>query len=84
MLQDSWVVTYEWLREYRVQPYRGNLALIRPGDIAVPPDSDPNCGWRALTTGEIRSYFVPGDRSTMFLGPNLTLLAELLRTLMSG
>jgi amino acid adenylation domain-containing protein len=83
MLQDSWVVTYEWLREYRVQPYRGNLALIRPGDIAVPPDSDPNCGWRALTTGEIRSYFVPGDRSTMFLGPNLTVLADLLRTLMS-
>jgi amino acid adenylation domain-containing protein len=83
MLQDSWVVTYEWLRQYRVQPYRGDLALIRPGDIAVPPDSDPNCGWRALTAGEIRSYFVPGDRSTMFLGPNLAVLADLLRTLMS-
>jgi acyl carrier protein len=84
MLRDSNVVTYTWLRNYQVQPYRGDITLIRPGDIAVPPGSDPNCGWRALTTGTITSTFVPGDRSTMFLGHNLTLLADVLRTLMAG
>lgn len=84
MLRDSNVVTYSWLRSYQLQPYRGNLALIRPGDIAVPPDSDPNCGWRSLTTGQITTTFVPGDRSSMFLGHNLTLLAAALRTLMVG
>jgi amino acid adenylation domain-containing protein len=82
MLRDSNVVTYAWLRNYQLQPYRGNMVLIRPGDIAVPPDSDPNCGWRALTTGTITTRFVPGDRSTMFLGHNLSLLAEVLRSLM--
>jgi acyl carrier protein len=83
MLRDSNVVTYAWLRNYQLQPYRGDIALIRPGDIAVPPDSDPNCGWRALTTGTISTTFVPGDRSTMFLGHNLTLLADVLRGLMA-
>jgi amino acid adenylation domain-containing protein len=83
MLRDSNVVTYAWLRNYQLQPYGGDIALIRPGDIAVPPDSDPNCGWRALTTGTISTTFVPGDRSTMFLGHNLTLLADVLRSLMA-
>ncbi len=83
ILRDSNVVTYAWLRNYQLQPYRGDITLIRPGDIAVPPDSDPNCGWRALTTGTITTTFVPGDRSTMFLGHNLTLLADLLRNLMA-
>jgi hypothetical protein len=82
VLRDSNVVTYSWLRDYRIQPYHGDLTLIRPGDLAVPPDSDPHCGWRALTTGAIATRFVPGDRSTMFLGSNLTLLADVLRTLM--
>jgi amino acid adenylation domain-containing protein len=83
LLRDSNVVTYAWLRNYQIQPYRGDITLIRPGDIAVPPDSDPYCGWRALTTGPIATTFVPGDRSTMFLGHNLTLLADVLRTLMA-
>jgi amino acid adenylation domain-containing protein len=82
-LRDSNVVTYAWLRNYQVQPYRGDISLLRPADIAVPPDSDPYCGWRALTTGKITSTFVPGDRSSMFLGRNLVLLADLLRTLMA-
>jgi thioesterase domain-containing protein/acyl carrier protein len=82
VLRDANVVTYSWLRDYRIQPYHGDITLIRPGDLAVPPDSDPHCGWRALTTGAITTRFVPGDRSTMFLGSNLSLLADVLRTLM--
>lgn len=84
LLRDSTVVTYDWLRTYQVKPFGGEINLIRPGDIAVPPDADPCCGWRPLTSGEIRSHFVPGDRSTMFLGNNLSLLADVLRTLMSS
>ena len=83
LLRDSSIVTYEWLRQYRVQPYRGDIELIRPGGLAVPPDSDPNCGWRALTTGRIQTTFVPGDRSTMFLMPNLSLLADVLNQFMA-
>ncbi len=83
ILRDSNVVTYAWLRNYQLQLYRGDISLIRPGDVAVPPDSDPHCGWRALTTGTITSTFVPGDRSSMFLGHNLTLLADTLRRMMA-
>jgi amino acid adenylation domain-containing protein len=82
-LRDSTVVTYTWLRSYQVQPYQGDIVLIRPGSVAVPPDSDPFCGWRALTKGQITTTFVPGDRSTMFLGQNLALLAEELRARMT-
>jgi amino acid adenylation domain-containing protein len=75
-LHDIDVVTYEWLRSYQVRRYRGDITLLRPGDIAVPPGSDPSCGWRDLTSGTIETLFIPGDRSTMFLMPNLALLAE--------
>jgi hypothetical protein len=84
MLRDINVVTYNWLRRYNIQPYRGDLTLVRAGDLPVPPDSDPNCGWRALTSGRIHSYSVTGDRGTMFLGQNLTQLASLLRALLAG
>jgi amino acid adenylation domain-containing protein len=83
IVRDSNIVVYDWLRHYRVQPYRGDITLVRPGDIAVPPGTDPACGWRPLTSGNIHSAFVPGDRSTMFLKPNLTLLADALRNLMT-
>ncbi len=81
MLHDADIVTYEWLLQYKVKPYAGDITLVRPGDIAVPPDSDPNCGWRSLTQGNISTTFIPGDRSTMFLMPNLTLLADYLNKL---
>ena len=84
VLRDPNVVTYAWLQNYEPHPYNGEITLVRPGDIAMPPDSDKNCGWRGLTTGRISTHSVPGDRSTMFLGPNLTLLAGLLRGLMNA
>jgi amino acid adenylation domain-containing protein len=83
VLRDPNVAVYDWVRQYQVRPYSGEITLIRPAEIAVPPDADPTCGWRPLTSGEIRSIFVPGDRSTMFLEPNLATLAETLRTLTS-
>ena len=83
LMLDPSVVTYEWLRQYRVQPYHGNITLVRPGDQSVPPNSDPYCGWRALTDGEITTTFIPGDRSTMFLMPHLEKLAEFLNGLMA-
>jgi amino acid adenylation domain-containing protein len=83
-LRDVNVVTYNWLRSYQVKPYTGDITLVRAGDLPVPPDSDPNCGWRAFTSGQIRSHSIPGDRSTMFLGDNLRQLAQLLRSLTEG
>jgi amino acid adenylation domain-containing protein len=83
MLRDPNVAVYDWVLQYQVRPYSGEITLIRPAEIAVPPDADPTCGWRPLTSGQIRSIFVPGDRSTMFLEPNLATLAETLRTLTS-
>lgn len=77
-LKDANVITYNWLRSYQVEPFSADITLVRPGDVTVPPGSDPHCGWSALTTGSITTEFVPGDRSTMFLGANLTVLAELL------
>ena len=80
-LRDPWVVTYEWLATYQVRPYSGDLALLRPAAVPVPPTSDPDCGWRGFTSGRISSTFITGDRSTMFLQPNLATLALQLRTL---
>ena len=77
MLTQIDVLGYEWLRQYRVQPYRGDLTLVRPA--SKPPAGDPMCGWGPLTTGRVRSLFVPGDKSTMFLEPNVRALAANLK-----
>ncbi len=82
VLRDTTVVTYEWIRSYRPKPYRGDITLIRPRDIPLPEDADPTCRWGNMTLGDIRSVYVPGDRRTMFLAPNLQVLASGLRELM--
>ncbi len=84
MLNDVKVVTYEWLRQYQLKPYSGPITLIRPEDLGSPAGSDPNCGWRDFTTGKIATTFVPGDRRTMFLNPNLVQLAVVLTSLLEG
>jgi hypothetical protein len=83
MLRDVTLVTYEWIRHYRPKRYKGDIVLFRPEEVPVPPDADPNCGWGCMTTGKVRSVFVPGNRRSMFLDPNVFVLATRLRAFLS-
>ena len=83
-LRQTYVITYDWLRRYQVKPFRGDITLLRPADVPVPPGADSDCGWRPLTSGRIRSVFVPGDRRSMFLDPNLPILTAAMRNAMDG
>ena len=83
ILRDITVVTYEWIRSYRPGPYRGDIVLIRAEEVPVASGTDKTCGWGKMTSGQVHSVFVPGDRRTMFLEPNLSVLARNLRSLMS-
>ncbi len=83
-LRQTYVITYDWLRRYQVKPFRGDITLLRPADVPVPPGADPDCGWGPLTSGRIRSLFVPGDRRSMFLDPNLAVLAAAMRDCMDS
>ncbi len=82
-LRDITVVTYEWIRNYKPKPYRGDIILVRSEGVPVPSEADPTCGWGRMTTGEVRSIFAPGDRRTMFLAPHLSVLADKIRALLS-
>ena len=74
------MVTYFWLRNhYRPAPLNADITLFRPIDIPVPEGSDASCGWASMTKGRILTKWIPGNRTTMFLNPNLADLGDGLR-----
>ncbi len=74
------ILGYEWLRNYHILPYRGDITLVLPAKSYFDPQqSDTSCGWAPFTSGLVRHLLAPGDRQSMFLEPNVASLAAALK-----
>jgi thioesterase domain-containing protein len=68
---------------YAPATYPGAVTLIRPEDRARSLHEDTGSGWRSVAADlDIRE--VPGNHRTMFLPPNVRILASILCEMMDG
>jgi len=71
------------LRNYEPQVYPGRLVLFRAADR--PGDAiEYDLGWETLTTWDVETLEVPGDHSSMYLEPQVQVLAQKLRSKLSN
>jgi thioesterase domain-containing protein len=72
----------EMLRDYRPQPYRGSITILKAGTT---PDwigtsfDDPNMGWTPLIQGQIHACLVSGTHLEIVRKPGVQVLATQLR-----
>jgi len=63
------------IRNYPYQPYFGRLTVFRAADHREGID-DPANGWSGIARGGLTVHSVPGDHLSMFLAPNVQILAQ--------
>jgi amino acid adenylation domain-containing protein len=72
------------VNRYRPDTYPGPVTVFqckdRPADIYFNSAES----WRTVVAGELRVYEIPGNHRSMFLEPNVTILARLLEDCMRG
>ena len=61
-------------------PYPGRIVLFRPSDRPHGKHDDPALGWRQVATGGVEMFEVPGDHKHVLLQPNVSTVAEQLRS----
>jgi hypothetical protein len=68
---------------YTPDSYPGPVTLIRPEDRARSLQEDTACGWGSVAAHlELRE--IPGNHRTMFIPPNVQILASILCEMMDG
>lgn len=72
----------ELASRYRIRPYRGRIALLRPSDAPVDVATTPDRGWRQLAEN-VDVHFVPGQHHSMVKDPHVKTLAKKLAAIIS-
>jgi len=60
---------------YVPQPYSGKITLFRASQKSVRDPDDPSSGWGDLAGGGLEIHSVAGDHDTIFMEPELSVLA---------
>lgn len=74
------------LDQYKFKPYSGKITLIRAinrGVEILSKQEDPNLGWGKFAQGELEIHDVPGGHMGILLEPNVPILAEKLKVILS-
>ena len=61
---------------YDLKPYAGRLTLFRTAGRRTEPTADPSYGWAGVARDGLTLHTVPGDHLSMFLEPNVEVLAD--------
>jgi acyl-CoA synthetase (AMP-forming)/AMP-acid ligase II/thioesterase domain-containing protein/acyl carrier protein len=69
-----------WIRDYRPAPLKGRTVLFRSAGWRVGSSQDPSFGWSGVAGDRLAIHQIPGDHHSIFLEPNVGLLAEKLAT----
>jgi aspartate racemase len=79
-LRDAEQIALFAYRTYRPRPYPGRVVLFRCSERPHGPYWDPASGWRELVGHGLEVHEIPGNHRTVFLEPNVEILARTLRT----
>lgn len=66
---------FQLATEYAIEPYPGNITLMRPSDAPVEVHTSPDRGWRQLAP-RVDVHFVPGQHHSMVKEPHVRTLAD--------
>ena len=77
-LENADQIVHLAVRRYRPPPYPGRLVYFKAAERPAGDAWDMSLGWSHLVT-EFEAYEVPGDHRSMFLEPNVELLANYMR-----
>jgi amino acid adenylation domain-containing protein len=65
---------------YDPPAYAGPITVLRASEQTRRANSDPTLGWAHYVTGPIDDYVIPGNHETIFMEPNVRVMAETLQT----
>jgi surfactin family lipopeptide synthetase A len=83
-LRNTDSIVHPAFHRYEPQPYSGKIVLLQSSDWPAGPYFDFKLGWTDLVAGGIEFHHIPGDHAAMFTEPNVSLVAESLRSHLSG
>ncbi len=79
-LRNTDSIVHPAFSRYEPQPYSGKMVLFQSSEWPKGPYFDFELGWKDLVGGGIEFHAIPGDHPSMFLEPNVNLVAEKLRS----
>jgi thioesterase domain-containing protein len=75
-LRDLEQIIYVAASAYRPEPYPGRATIFQCAERPSGRDWDLQLGWGELVKGGLEVYEIPGDHRTIFLEPNVDILAS--------
>jgi non-ribosomal peptide synthetase component F/thioesterase domain-containing protein len=81
-LKDPALLTRVGVRRHSPAKIASDLYLFPAEDVPLGPDFDPTLGWGGLTTGNVRTMWIPGDHDDMFKEKNIGSMAKTIRDAM--
>ncbi len=81
-LKDPALVTRVGVRRHSPAKIVSDLYLFPAEDVPLDADFDPTLGWGAMTTGDVKTMWIPGDHDDMFREKNIGAMAKTIRAAM--
>jgi hypothetical protein len=78
-LNDPALVTRVGVRRHAPAKIASNLYLFPAEDVPLEADFDPTLGWGTMTSGKVKTLWIPGDHEDMFKEKNIGALATTIR-----
>jgi thioesterase domain-containing protein/acyl carrier protein len=79
MVRVAWANRNAAIR-YKLQEYSGHITLFHTADPRFGDIHDPTLGWANFAQAGVDAFLLPGDHFTLSREPNISLLAESLRS----
>jgi amino acid adenylation domain-containing protein len=73
------IITLEAIRGYSPKEYSGDIAVFLATEANFGRDADYVVPWMGLTSGNVRTIWLPGDHASAFAEPNISFFARELR-----
>jgi thioesterase domain-containing protein len=77
-----WQIHLQALTEHMEQPYSGGVVLLRTRGQPLLCSLEEDFCWREVAQGGVKIVFVPGSHESVFMEPNVRLLAKELSALL--
>jgi non-ribosomal peptide synthetase component F/thioesterase domain-containing protein len=81
-LKDPALLTRVGVRRHSPAKIASDLYLFPAEDVPLGPDFDPTLGWGGMTTGKVKTLWIPGDHDDMFKEKNIGSMAKTIRDAM--
>jgi non-ribosomal peptide synthetase component F/thioesterase domain-containing protein len=78
-LNDPALVTRVGVRRHAPSKIASDIYLFPAEDVPLEADFDPTLGWGTMTSGKVKTLWIPGDHEDMFKEKNIGALAKTIR-----